>query len=79
MRIDEGKKRCYFLLNLHCGTTLCALWFVLGQTTVLISVHCGVDFDPKKHAFFLVSKQIISGNDISVAQSSSIQYHLSFP
>ncbi len=57
--INMAKKRCYFLLNLYCGTTLCGLWFVLGQTAVQLSAYCGAFYNEKKHIFFLILFQEI--------------------
>lgn len=51
--INRAKNRCYFLLKLYCDTTLCGLWFVLGQTAVQLSAYCGAFFNEKKHIFFL--------------------------
>lgn len=34
----------YFLLYLHCGTTLRALWSVSAHTAVQMTAHCGVVF-----------------------------------
>ena len=43
-RKNLQRSHSYFYLFLYCGRSLCALWFVSGQSAVPMSAHCGTVF-----------------------------------